>query len=233
VTDLDASQVTKGIDYGRWRPYLEQRASWPDAGRHILAHYDHDSIIVYQAYQPSIGHWIVEHQRFGGEWSFDRMSWIKPNFMWMMYRCGWGQKPGQEVVLAVRLAREGFDRILADAVHSSFEREHYADQSTWKKQLAQSGVRLQWDPDHDAHGQKLARRAIQLGLRGATLQRYASEWCMGIEDISARVRTGHEHVRAHRLELLETPHERVYPVADRNVIAHLDLDSLDAEPSAE
>lgn len=56
-------------DYGRWRPYLEQRASWPDAGRHILAHYDEDSIIVYQAYRPSIGRWIVERQRFDGEWS--------------------------------------------------------------------------------------------------------------------------------------------------------------------
>lgn len=211
------------LDDDRWRPYLEQRGSWPDAGRHILAHYDEGSITVYQAYRPSIGCWIVEHQRFGGEWSFARMSWIKPNFMWMMYRCGWGQKPEQEVVLAVRIAREGFDRMLADAVHSSFVRDRYADQAMWKRRLAESDVRMQWDPDHDPHGQQLPRRAIQLGLRGAALRRYATEWCMGIEDISARVRAMHEHVRAHRLELLETPYERVYPVADRNVAAHLGL----------
>jgi len=27
-------------------------------------------------------------------------------------------------------------------------------------------VRLQWDPDHSPKGEKLARRAIQLGLKG-------------------------------------------------------------------
>jgi len=27
------------------------------------------------------------------------MSWIKPNFLWMMYRCGWGTKEGQQVTL--------------------------------------------------------------------------------------------------------------------------------------
>ena len=93
--------------------YREQVARWPREGRHIMAHYDDDSIVVYQAYRPSIGTYAAEHQRFGGDWSFSRMSWIKPNFLWMMYRCGWAEKPGQEVVLAIRLDRRGFDEILA------------------------------------------------------------------------------------------------------------------------
>ncbi len=36
------------------------------------------------------------------------MTWIKPSFLWMMYRCGWAAKPGQERVLAVRITHEGF-----------------------------------------------------------------------------------------------------------------------------
>ena len=62
-------------------PYAEQVARWPTAGRHILAHYDDETIVVYQAYRPSIGRFAIEHGRFGGDFSYSRMSWIKPNFL--------------------------------------------------------------------------------------------------------------------------------------------------------
>lgn len=101
-------------------PYLQQRDDWPSRGRHILAQYDRQTVVVYQAYRPSIGRFAADHGYFGGDFSLGRMSWIKPNFLWMMYRSGWGQKQGQEVVLAVRLQRKAFDEILARAVPSSF-----------------------------------------------------------------------------------------------------------------
>ncbi len=209
-------------------PYQEQRARWPSAGRHILAQYDDESIVVYQAYRPEIGDFAAAHQRFGGAWSFGRMSWIKPNFLWMMYRCGWASKAGQEVVLAVRLRRDGFDQILAGAVHSSFVAEVYGDQASWKAAVKRSEVRLQWDPDHDPHGNKLQRRAVQLGLRGATLAQYAEPWILSIEDISARVRAERELVRAGQLDRLSTPRERVYPVTDAAVAARLGVDAEQA-----
>jgi|GEM_PF-5699984 len=59
-------------------PYREQQARWPAEGQSILAHYDEASVIVYQAYRPAIGHYAARHGRFGGEFSFNRMSWIKP-----------------------------------------------------------------------------------------------------------------------------------------------------------
>ena len=106
-------------------PYLVQTARLPKSGRHILAQFDDESVIVYQAYRPAIGHFAAQHGYFGGPFSLSRMSWIKPNFLWMMYRCGWGSKEGQEVVLAVRLKRTAFDEILRRAVHSSFVPEVY------------------------------------------------------------------------------------------------------------
>jgi uncharacterized protein DUF4291 len=81
----------------RTRPYLEQLPTWPPSGRHILAQFDDDSIYVYQAYRPAIANYAVTNQRFGGEFSYNRMSWIKPNFLWMMYRSGWaGRKVRRE-----------------------------------------------------------------------------------------------------------------------------------------
>lgn len=74
--------------------YLEQKQSWPLKGKHIMAQYDESSVVVYQAYRPAIGEFATENQYFGGPFSYTRMSWIKPNFLWMMYRSGWGSKEG-------------------------------------------------------------------------------------------------------------------------------------------
>ncbi len=144
--------------------YLEQKAIWPAEGRHILAQYDQSSVVVYQAYRPSIGEYAVQHQRFGGDFGFNRMSWIKPNFLWMMYRSGWGTKPGQEVILAIRIRRDFFESVLSAAVPSSYDPDLYSTKEAWKKSVAKSSVRLQWDPDHAPSGAREERRAIQLGL---------------------------------------------------------------------
>ncbi len=58
--------------------YHDQQARWPTEGRHILAQYDETSVVVYQAYRPAIGHYAARHGRFDGEFSLNRMSWIKP-----------------------------------------------------------------------------------------------------------------------------------------------------------
>jgi hypothetical protein len=90
------------------------------------------------------------------------MSWIKTNFLWMMYRCGWCTKKGQERVLAVRITRDGFNTILAQALTGQQEKERGMKQK--------SSVRLQWDPDHDPTGAPEQRRAIQLGLRNEVFE---------------------------------------------------------------
>lgn len=68
-------------------PYSSQSARWPRAGRHILAQFDSDSVVVYQAYKPSIGRFAAENQFFGGDWRPSRMSWIKTNFLWRKWSC--------------------------------------------------------------------------------------------------------------------------------------------------
>lgn len=197
-------------------PWQSQTARWPRAGRHVLARFDADSVWVYQAYRPSIGHHAARCRSLGGpEFSFSRMSWIKPNFLWMMFRSGWGTKEGQEVVLAVRLARAGFDALLAAAVPSAWGAtpDRFATQAEWQAAVRDSDVRLQWDPDHHPCGAPLERRALQLGLRGQALRRYAGEWTLDIEDVSPLVAEQRAHVQARAWDRLVTPREEVYPVA--------------------
>ncbi|MCU0541465.1 MAG: DUF4291 domain-containing protein [Oscillatoriaceae cyanobacterium Prado104] len=202
--------------------YSKQVSKWPKSGRHILAQFDGDTVVVYQAYRPEIGLFAAENGYFGGEFSLNRMSWIKPNFLWMMYRSGWGTKPGQEVILAVSLKRSAFDEILASVVHSNFVSEVYGSEREWKQAVKNSDVRLQWDPDHHPSGAKLERRAIQLGLRGDVLANYAREWIVNIEDISEFVQQQHQYNTGDRAQLL-TPIETVYPVTDREVCQRLGL----------
>ena len=116
--------------------YSEQLKIWPATGQHIMAQFDDGTIIVYQAYRPAIGRYAVQYGRFGGDFSFSRMSWIKPNFLWMMYRSGWGTKPDQEVTLALRVRRKFFDSLLAQAVPSTWDRERFAAEAEWSRAAA-------------------------------------------------------------------------------------------------
>lgn len=204
--------------------YRDQVRRWPADGRHILAQFTEDTIVVYQAYRPGIASYALANQRFGGDFSFGRMSWIKPNFLWMMYRSGWGTKEGQEVVLALHVSRAAFDSILKSAVDSTFQTDRHISREAWKEALARSEVRLQWDPDHAPGGGPVSRRAVQLGLRGAMLRSLATEWLIRIEDVSGFV-AQQRHVLSTQPDLLVTPCERVFPLS-RELAQHIGADTL-------
>jgi len=208
----------------RTEQYLEQAPKWPAVGRHIMAQFDAETVVVYQAYRPAIGLFAAQHQRFGGEFSLSRMSWIKPNFLWMMYRSGWGTKEGQEITLAVRLQRASFDEILRLAVHSSYVPEVYSSPQKWKDRLSESPVRLRWDPDHDPHGGKQERRAIQLGLAGDVLRQYVQNWIVSIEDISGFVTEQRANAQSADCADLITPREEAYPITNPEIARHIGID---------
>eukprot|EP00184_Porphyridium_aerugineum_P001469 CAMPEP_0184706090 /NCGR_PEP_ID=MMETSP0313-20130426/36533_1 /TAXON_ID=2792 /ORGANISM="Porphyridium aerugineum, Strain SAG 1380-2" /LENGTH=198 /DNA_ID=CAMNT_0027167625 /DNA_START=46 /DNA_END=642 /DNA_ORIENTATION=+ len=151
------------------QPYLEAIAQWPKEGQVILAQYDETGIWVYQAFNPTIGSYAVQHQKFLGcdVYSQERMTWIKTNFLWMQYRSGWCTKKDQERCVAIKLKRGFFDHLVRDGVESH---EGIANPS----RIQNSNVRIQWDPDHDPLGNKCVRRAVQIGLRKEELLEMAS-----------------------------------------------------------
>ena len=191
-------------------PYAEQSQRWPADGQHVLAHYDDDTIVVYQAYRPAIGEFAIKHGYLSGpHFSLERMSWIKPNFMWMMYRSGWGTKEGQEVTLGLRVRRSFFDALMATAVPSAYDPDRYASSEEWQVAVAHSDVRRQWDPDHSPTGEKLARRAIQLGLRGQSLRAFAKAELLEVIDMSPFVASQRTHAQDKHPDL-QVPVEHVY-----------------------
>ncbi len=192
----------------KFEAYKKQVKHWPDDGKHIMAQFDEDTIVVYQAYSDAIADFAVKHQYFGGAYSYTRMSWIKPNFLWMMFRSGWAQKPGQERVLAIRIKHSFFDEILSQAIPSSFAASEFPTQDAWKQAIETSDVRLQWDPDHDPVGSCLPRRALQLGLRREMLARYGKKEILEIIDVTPFVLQQFPHVD--QQEQLLIPVESIY-----------------------
>lgn len=188
----------------------------------IRAAHTGSTITVYQAYRPEIGDAAARNGRFPPSWSRERMTWIKPSFLWMMYRCGWGTKEGQETVLAVEISREGFEWALRHACLSHFVPELHTDRDAWKRQLRRAPARVQWDPERDLRLRPLPYRSLQLGLAGEATVRYADEWIVGIEDVTPLARQVHAHVRSGELDRAAAllPQERPYPVAE-DVLEHL------------
>lgn len=190
--------------------------------RGIRAAYADSTITVYQAYSPEIGLPAVREGRFPTAWKRDRMTWIKPSFLWMMYRCGWGAKEGQETVLAVEINRDGFEWALRRACLSSYARGVHPDRATWQRQLKRAPARVQWDPERDLHLQPLPYRSLQLGLSGEAARRYADEWTVAIRDVTPLAHEIHALVRSGDLDSATRllPQERPYPVGDA-FLAHL------------
>ena len=205
--------------------YTGQRDAWPEHGRHILAHYDLDTIIVYQAYRPAIAKWAVDRQQLGGpEFSLSRMSWIKPNFLWMMYRSGWATKGNQERILALRLSRAFFDDLLRRAVPSTFNGRSFGSEERWRQALRSSDVRLQWDPDRTPDGAPLKRRALQLGLRGPILRKMAAVDIREVIDLTAFVCEQRANAACNSQGLL-LPHEARYWPEDAAAATNAELDA--------
>ncbi|GGV51068.1 hypothetical protein GCM10010277_46260 [Streptomyces longisporoflavus] len=180
------------------------------------------TVTVYQAYAPEIAGPAARTGRFPAAWKRDRMTWIKPSFLWMMYRCGWTTKEGQERVLAVEITREGFEWALRHACLSHYARGVHSDQAAWKRELRRAPARVQWDPERDLHLNALPHRSLQLGLAGDAARRYADEWTVSITDVTERARAVHTLVRENDLAAAGglLPAEQPYPAGDE-LLAHL------------
>ena len=190
--------------------------------RGIRAVHSESTVTVYQAYAPEIGLPAAREGRFPAVWKRDRMTWIKPSFLWMMYRCGWGAKAGQETVLAVEITRDGFEWALRHACLSSYVSGVHPDRAAWQRQLKRAPARVQWDPERDLRLRPLPHRALQLGLSGEAVRRYADEWSVAIRDVTPLAHeiralvSGGDPESAARL----LPRERPYPLGDE-LLAHL------------
>ncbi|MBE6876109.1 MAG: DUF4291 family protein [Ruminococcus sp.] len=184
----------------------------------IRAVYDDDTVRVYQAYCPAIAEEAVRLGTFGSRFKLTRMTWIKPSFLWAMYRSGWATKENQERILAIDIKREAFDYLVQNAVVSSYSEEMGVSRPEWQKQILTSNIRVQFDPERDIHGNPLEYRSIQIGIRGDAVRKFISDWIVRIQDITdyvtdLRIRKEHNEDITPLL-----PQERLYPDKSKKML---------------
>jgi len=138
----------------------------------------------------------------------------------MMYRSGYAAKTAhQSHILALTMPREAFEHVLSLG------------------HLTKKGdVRIQWDPERSVAIGRLEHRSIQIGVGKGIIEKWASEWVVGIEDVTELARRIGGLVAEGRIEEAEglRPVERVYPVSEelRRVLG-MDLEEVVVEDGGE
>lgn len=183
----------------------------------IYAVYNDETIRVYQAYSHAIADPALEHQRFVAPFKIERMTWIKPSFLWMMYRAGYGHKDdGQRRILAIDITHEGFRWALENSCGSHIPED--MSREDWDALKARTPVRIQWDPERDIRHNPLGHRSIQIGLKGEAVKRYVDDWIVRIEDITPIAHAIYDHIQAGEDDAARVfvPEERLYTVIDNH-----------------
>ncbi len=180
----------------------------------IRANFDRETIVIYQAYSSAIADAAVEAQRFVPPFSFHRMTWIKPSFLWLMHRSNWAQKSGQQRTLAVRIKRSGWEKALSLAVLTSFEPSVFKSPDEWNEQFQNAKVHVQWDPERSLRGASLPYYSIQVGLSRHMIQEFVDDWIVTIEDYTSLVAKMYKLIHTGQADKAKRhlPSEKVYPV---------------------
>ena len=182
------------------------------AYRAIPASYDDECITVYQAYNNDIAEAAVKSQKLSASPSYrpSRMTWIKPSFCWMMYRCRYSHKDAnQQTVLALRIKHQNFAYMLRKAGLAS--KDHERGQT----------IVVQWDPERGPRLEKLEYRSLQMGIPPSLQSQWIDDWIESIEDVTEIARKLKERLdqdpKVGMAELVESgfiPRERSYAVPE-------------------
>jgi hypothetical protein len=149
--------------------------------RQIRASFDEHTITVYQAYSASIAKAAVSSQKLHAspDFSFTRMTWIKPSWCWMMYRSGYSTKDSrQSHILALKMTHENFRNLLSHAAVT-----HGTGLTDEEKAKP---VRVQWDPERGPGLEVLPYRSIQIGIGQSLGKQWVEGWIESIEDVTEK-----------------------------------------------
>lgn len=180
----------------------------------IRADYDKDSIVIYQAYNKAIALPAINNQKFMSPFSFNRMTWIKPSYLWLMERSQWGLKSNQEHILAVRITREFWDKALSLGVLTHPEKSIHGNADNWQRDFENALVHVQWDPERSIRGAKLTHSSIQVGISRHLIHEYNDSAIITIEDLTPLTRKIYDLKQQGKIDNAKKllPKERLYPV---------------------
>jgi hypothetical protein len=182
--------------------------------RQVRAVYTPETITVYQGCPVPVALAAAKAGRFVPPFLRDRMTWLKPSFLWMMYRSQWAAPDTQERVLAVEMTREGFEWALAHSGLAQYDHAFFPDRERWAATLNDSPVRVQWEQERSLQLKPLPHRTLRVGLGVEVIDRYVQDWTVDITDVTHQARRIGDLVRRGDESRADQmlPQERPYPL---------------------
>jgi hypothetical protein len=180
----------------------------------IRAEFDNKTVTVYQAYNEKIALPAIKNNKFETPFSFNRMTWIKPSYLWLMERSNWGEKSNQDFILGIKIKKECWEKALSLGVLTHPDENIYANGLEWENEFNKATVHIQWDPERTLRGGKLEERTIQVGISRFLIDEFNNEWITEIIDLTPltkkinQLRKIGKYKEAARL----LPNERHYPI---------------------
>ena len=181
----------------------------------IKAFFTDKYIRVYQAFNDAIANSALHNKKFvTPPFKTTRTTWIKPSFLWMMYRSGWATKENQTRILAIDITHQGFSWALQHACLSHFDSTVYSDYENWSEIKRNSPVIVQWDPARDLLLNKLTSRSIQIGLTPQVVNKYVEQWILDISDATETAKKIKSLIDMNKLDEAHSllPTERAYSI---------------------
>ncbi|TCI95128.1 DUF4291 domain-containing protein [Tenacibaculum sp. M341] len=178
----------------------------------IRADFDSKTITVYQAYNKKIALPAIKNNRFEAPFSFTRMTWIKPSYLWLMERSNWGTKSNQEYILGIKIKRDCWEKALAMGVLTDPDKTVYKSGLEWEEKFKQAKVHIQWDPERSLKGGKLQNRTIQVGISRFLIEEYNNDWIEEIVDVTPLTKKINQLLKEGKYKEAKRliPKERVY-----------------------
>lgn len=182
--------------------------------RKIYANYDEEGVFVYQAFKPAIVKTAVELGTFGKGFGLERITWIKPSFAWILRRSEYATKHRMESIAKIKISHVSWLEILSQSICTHFEEWKGITEDEWQFALKRSDVIHQWDPERGLNGIRLARQAIQVGIRGEVIKKYVKQYILSVEDVTPLAREIGDSVKAKKEYQPIVPEERPYPLPE-------------------
>ena len=179
--------------------------------KQIYADFDAEGIYIYQAFKPKIVKTAVTLGKFGKGFGLDRITWIKPSFAWMLRRSNYATKHRMESIARIKITHEAWLHILGQSVETHFNSNLHETENEWQTALNQSDVIHQWDPERALNGERLRRQAIQIGIRGAVIRKYAQNYIIDIQEVTSFAKEIGESIKAKKTIAHPFP-EKNYPL---------------------
>ena len=182
----------------------------------IRADFDKETITVYQAYNKEIALPAIKNNKFLKPFSFNRMTWIKPSFLWIMERSNWGTKSNQNYILKIKIYRKYWEKALSMGVLTDPDKNVYKSGVDWELKFKDAKVHIQWDPERTLKGGKLQIRTIQVGISRFLIEEYNDIWIKEIIDMTPLVKKINALRKQGKYKEVKRllPQERNYPISN-------------------